>query len=237
VKATGGGSLRMAGARNQRIWRLTLCALVAVSSGCTSGWPWGGRVTDNVPGITPPREQIAALRVAAKEAAKTPPAQREQIAANIAATYQGEPDPLVRLEIVRTLGAYAGPAAAAALRGAARDSDADVRIAVCRALAKQRGEIASEVLRERLASDTDVDVRLAAAESLGELRDPSSLAALGLALEDRDPAMQYRVVSSLRRIAPVDLGTDVERWRLYVKDGTIAPPKSVSIAERFRSLF
>ena len=105
------------------------------------------------------------------------------------------------------------------------------------ALGKQKGATASEVLRERLASDTDLDVRLAAAEALGEIRDPASVPALGVALQDRDPAMQYQAVCSLRQVAPTDLGNDVERWRQYVKDGSIAPPKSVPLAEQFRNIF
>jgi len=172
-----------------------------------------------------------------KQAASASPEQREQIAAQVAAAYPREPDPLVRLEMVRTLGACPGPTAEATLREAAKDKDADVRVAVCRALGKQPGTTASEVLRERLASDSDIDVRLAAAEALGSIRDPSSVAALGTALEDRDPAMQYQAVKSLRRVAPVDLGNDVDRWRQYVKDGSIAPAKPFSLAEAIRNLF
>ena len=227
----------MARAGSGRLWRLALCALVAATLGCKSGWPWGGKVTDTVPGITPPRERIAALRLLAKEAASAKPSEREQIAARVAEMYPRETDPLVRLEVVRTLAALPGPAVAATLRQAAKDSDADVRVAVCKSLGKRRDAVASEVLRDRLAADTDLDVRLAAAEGLGEIRDPASVAALGAALEDRDPALQYRAVCSLRKVAPKDLGNDVDRWRQYAKDGTIAPPKPVSLAERFYSLF
>jgi HEAT repeat protein len=216
---------------------LLLVGLCLGTSGCKAAWPWGGKVSDSVPGITPPRERIAELRKMGKQAASASPEQREQIAAQVAAAYPREPDPLVRLEMVRTLGACPGPTAEATLREAAKDKDADVRVAVCRALGKQPGTTASEVLRERLASDSDIDVRLAAAEALGSIRDPSSVAALGTALEDRDPAMQYQAVKSLRRVAPVDLGNDVDRWRQYVKDGSIAPAKPFSLAEAIRNLF
>ncbi len=211
---------------------------MAVTPGCKSGWwPLGGKVSDTVPGVTPPREEIAALRQLVKQAGKIKPAERERIVGEVAAKYPRESDPLVRLEIVRTLAAFPGAAAEAALREAAKDSDADVRVAVCHGLGKHKGAVASEVLRERLASDTDLDVRLAAARSLGEIRDPTSVAALGTALQDRDPAMQYQAVCSLRKVAPTDLGNDVERWRHYVKDGSVAPAKSLPLAEQFRSLF
>ena len=216
---------------------MTVCALLAATAGCHVAWPWDGRLTDTVPGITPPRERIVALRLLVKEKASAKPAEREQISARVAEMYPKESDPLVRLEIVRTLAVFPGPAADTIVRQAAKDSDADVRVAVCKSLGKRRDGLALDVLRDRLAADTDIDVRLAAAEGLGRIRDPASVAALGAALEDRDPAIQYRVVCALRKAAPKDLGNDVDRWRQYVKDGTIAPPRPVSLAERFHSVF
>jgi hypothetical protein len=58
--------------------------------------------------------------------------------------------------------------------------------------------------------------------------------ALGVALEDPDPAMQYRAVNSLRAISGRDLGNDVQQWRLYVK-GQL--PEEPTFAERLRRLF
>jgi HEAT repeat protein len=215
-----------------------LAALLSLTAGCKAGWwPPGGKISDTVPGITPPRERIAELRKLAKQAAASGAGGREQIAAQVAASYFKEPDPLVRLEIIRVLGACPGATAESTLREAAKDKDADVRVAVCRSFGKHRGATASEVLRERLAGDSDVDVRLTAAEALGGIRDPASVTALAAALDDRDPAMQYQAVQSLRRVAPTDLGNDVDRWRQYVKDGSIAPAKPFSLAETVRSLF
>lgn len=196
----------------------------------------GGKVSDTVPGITPPRERIATLRQLAKQAGKTKAEERARLSGEVAAMYQGESDPLVRLEVVRTLGSLP-EAAEATFRQAAKDPDADVRVAVCQALGKRKGPVALEVLRERLAGDTDMDVRLAAAKALGEIRDPASVEALGAALQERDPAIQYHAVCSLRKVAPTDLGNDVERWRQYVRDGAIAPSRPVSLADRFHSFF
>ena len=41
--------------------------------------------------------------------------------------------------------------------------------------------------------------------------------ALGEALADADPAMQYRAVLSLKQATGKDLGNSVDRWQQYVK--------------------
>jgi hypothetical protein len=86
----------------QHVWRLALIALLAVGSGCKSGWPLGGKVSDTVAGIDPPRERIAALKQLAKQAAGGGPAERERIAGQVAAMYPHETDPQERQEIDRT---------------------------------------------------------------------------------------------------------------------------------------
>lgn len=219
-----------------RLALLVLGLLWPAISGCTS-WPLSGKSSDTVPGIVPPQERIAALKKLAGEAPSKDPAERERIAAELAAQYPRETDPMIRVAMVRALAACSGPAAAGALREAAKDSDSDVRIAVCKALGRQKGPEATAVLRELFAGDMDVDVRLAAARALGQTRDPAAMATLATGLEDRDPAMQYRAVTSLRKIAPQDLGDDVERWRQYLQGQPAPPAKTPSLAERFGRLF
>ncbi len=92
-------------------------------------------------------------------------------------------------------------------------------------------------LQEALGSETDADVRLAAARALGQTGDAGAVPALGTALEDRDPAMQYRAVSSLRQVAPQDQGNDVDRWRAYIKGEPPPPAKPFSLTEKLRSMF
>ena len=72
---------------------------------------------------------------------------------------------------------------------------------------------------------------------LSEAGDPASVGALGQALEDRDPAMQYAAVQSLRDVTDRDFGNDVSRWRQFVAGKQPEPPRSISVAERFRRLF
>ncbi len=205
---------------------MVLILLGLVLPGCAL-WPWGGKVSDVVPGITPPSERIAEMKKLAAMPAPPNPADRERIASELAGAFAREADPLIRAAMVAALGTYAGPTALAALDEAAKDSDSGVRIAVCKSLARQKTPEATTVLRRVFASDVDVDVRLTAAMALGETRDPAAIATLGAGLEDRDPAMQYRVVEALRKVAPRDLGNNVEQWREFVQSQPGPPPAAV----------
>jgi HEAT repeat protein len=86
-----------------------------------------------------------------------------------------------------------------------------------------------------LRGDVDADVRLAAAKALGESKNPEAVAALGEALNDPDPAMQYHAMLSLQRVTGKNLGNSVDRWQRYVKGAE--PEPTPSLAEQIRRLF
>jgi HEAT repeat protein len=88
-----------------------------------------------------------------------------------------------------------------------------------------------------LSSDVEMDVRLAAVKALGETRDAGAVAALGEALEDRDPAMQYQAVRSLRNLTGEKLGNDVNLWRQYVRGELPPESRPISFAEDIRRMF
>jgi hypothetical protein len=229
----------MDGSENKRRLALAMCLFLLGLSGCKGGGLWTGsglfgKASDEVPGIMSPPERTAAIRKMAQEA-RGPDAQ-EALARKFAALYPREGDPLIRAELVRAVSPLRCPTAGTLLREATKDNDADVRIDACKGLEGQVGPETTAALAEVLASDTDPDVRLTAARALGQTRDPAAVSALGSALEDQDPAMQYRAVSSLRKVAPQDLGDDVDRWRQYVKGQPPSPPKPVSLAEQIRRM-
>jgi len=62
------------------------------------------------------------------------------------------------------------------------------------------------------------------------------MAALVVALDARDPALQYVGVQSLKTITGLEYGGDVAKWRQVATGGTPTPsaPKPPSIAERIR---
>lgn len=69
------------------------------------------------------------------------------------------------------------------------------------------------LLGERFLKDAELDVRLSAIRTLGSLRDKAAIPTLAKALEDPDPAVQYRAVASLKQVSGRDLGDDVNAWR------------------------
>ncbi|MFH1267133.1 MAG: HEAT repeat domain-containing protein [Planctomycetota bacterium] len=225
---------------------LTCCIGTIVSSGCAGAkpmrkpefWPFNRQTSDTVPGIRPPAERVAVLRKMGKKAAWAKPEEQERISGELASAFRGEPDPLVRAEIVRAISRYPTVAAASVLEVAVDDSDADVRLIACEAWGRRGGPEAVAKLSEALASDVDPDVRLMAARGLGKAGESGAVAPLGEALEDRDPAMQYVAVESLREVTGEDFDNDVNQWRQYVKGEEPTPSQPpVSIAERFRRLF
>lgn len=218
------------------------CLMLLLAAGCADfggvpRWLTQREPPPELPGVVAPADRIAGLRELAKQGPRSSPDQQQRVADQLAEAIAAEEDPLVRAEIIRTLAEYRTATATRVLHAAVDDPDEDVRIAACRAWVMRGDAAAVAVLGRMLADDADVDVRLAAASALGQSKEPAAVAALGPALSDKDPAMQYRAVLSLRTITGQDFGNDVHRWQQYVRGELSAPPRPVSIAERLRELF
>jgi HEAT repeat protein len=231
----------MIGANGRRVV-LMFCGLaVMTAGGCADfefpSWvPFQGPASDTMPGVVSPRERVEKLKKLSDTAASATPTQRQQVSDELAAAIRKEKDPLIRLEIIRTLGHYPGPAADAILKAALSDPESRIRGTACEAWGKRNDAQAVALLAEALRSDADADVRLAAAKALGETKNPAAVTALGDALGDTDPAMQYRVVLSLKQASGKDFGENVERWQQYVKQQR-PQGSGPSLADRDRSLF
>jgi HEAT repeat protein len=147
-----------------------------------------------------------------------------------------EHDPRVRCGILDVAAEFDTPSAASICRGALEDPDVRVRMAACTAWRKRGGSEAVELLASRYRTDTEIDVRLRALRELGQLGDKGAVPVLAKALEDSDPAVQYRAVGALKRVSGRDLGDDVNKWREWAADpdGSSA---EWTIAEGFRQLF
>ena len=147
-----------------------------------------------------------------------------------------EHDPSVRSKILETAAEYDTAAATAICAGAMQDPNEMVRIRACDVWAKRGGAEAVQLLATRFQTDADLDVRLRALKMLGELKDKQAIPVLARALEDGDPAVQYRAVASLKQVSGRDLGNDVNAWREWAADPE-AHKAEWSIAEGFRRLF
>jgi len=192
--------------------------------------------THSVSSVTAPHERIAQLREQRKRADKMSPVAAEQLAAELAPQIADEEDPLIRAEIALTLGALNSDTSRQGLLAAGQDPSSEVRIAACKAWTAIADEAASNELARILSSDMDREVRFAAARGLGKAGGPHAVAALGSALEDRDPAMQYLAMESLKQTSGKDFGHDARLWQQYVQ-GQTPVREEKSVAQRFWDVF
>jgi hypothetical protein len=177
------------------------------------------------------RDELRALR---KTVGRAGSAEQERLAVDLAARLKAEEHPVLRGEIIRTLASIPSPIAADALRQATADADPDVRVIACEAWGRRGGEDARQALAQVLGSDTDADVRIAATRELGRFKnDPQAMQALKLALNENDPAMQFRAVESLKNMSGRDYGSDLVAWKEFVDGGNPEEPQAPSLAERY----
>jgi HEAT repeat protein len=228
----------------KRCTRLGFCLLVVMAGGCQNfgyslnEYEWAQHLfwkkpKETGPKIATPKDRIDKLRAMAKNAPERSPAEQETESQDMAGVLRKEEDPLMRAEILRALGPYQTEIATKMLHAGLKDSDRDVRIAACEGWERHKGPEAAKVLSEILSTDADIDVRLAAARGLGTLGDPVGQNALGVALDNPDPAMQYRATESLRQITGKKYES-VADWRAFVK-GT--NPPEPSLATRIKNWF
>ncbi len=181
-------------------------------------------------------QRITSLAAEAKAAGAAGPAGQAEFTQRLVSEMLGEHDPRVRCRILAAAADFDTPAAVAICKGALQDPDEEVRTQACAVWAKRGGPEAVQLLAARATADAELDVRLRALRMLGELGDERAIPTLAKALEDPDPAVQYRAVAALKRVSGRDLGDDVNKWREWAADPE-GSPAGWSIAEGFRKLF
>lgn len=164
--------------------------------------------------------KLESLREAGPKLASYSDADQQQWARVLNEIIEHETNPQIRAASVETLAFLPSQISADGLRAAATDSSAKVRMAACKAMATRNDGEAVEVLATVLGSDTNLDVQLAAAKGLGNSSDPRATEALRMALDSKNPALQFRVTQSLARTTPVDYGRDVVAWKQYLNGET-----------------
>lgn len=144
--------------------------------------------------------------------------QQQRVAQNLAEILHRDSVLLLRLHAVKLLGELDCPAAVQALVDASHDHTSDIRIAAVNAWSKMPTDEAIPHLQEMIGSDTDTDVRLAATRALGNFSGQKAVAAISLALDDRNPALQLRAAESLQKVTGEQLGRDIGAWQNYVRN-------------------
>ncbi len=178
-------------------------------------------------------DRLEEIRAVARRAAQMPAEERDQVSQELGRRLQSETSLATKLELVRALGAFETPMADTALRMALNDPDSRIRRAAVETWGQRRSPQAIEMLGKTLSSDTDLDVRMAAAAELGNFNDRTAIEALGVALDDSDPALQYRAIESLRVATGRDYGGDVAAWRQVVQGGEPTQFERPSIVQRW----
>ncbi|MDG1510857.1 MAG: HEAT repeat domain-containing protein [Mariniblastus sp.] len=138
---------------------------------------------------------------------------------------------LHRIYAVKLLGQLDCPASLQALQEATENSNSEIRIAAIGSLEQLPADESLPRLQEILMDDSNTDVRLAAARAIGEFSGEQAIAAVAVALDDQDPALQRRVMQSLEKISGEPLGIDLVAWEQYVKATTsdrIAPTRKLN---------
>jgi HEAT repeat protein len=181
-----------------------------------------------------PAERLSALRhvakgggVAADEVAL--------VAEKLRQMYTAEQEATIRAEIVRAASAVDHATSAELARSAIQDPEADVRIAVCEYWSRHPGDESIRQLSGILSSDTNTDVRLAAARALGRTESSAAIQPLATLLDDRDPAITYVAMQSMRRVSGQNLGNDVRVWKEFAQGKQ--PAERPKLVERIRNVF
>ncbi|HVT28789.1 MAG TPA: HEAT repeat domain-containing protein [Lacipirellulaceae bacterium] len=182
-----------------------------------------------------PAMRVDAIHEFAQRSTGVDTPEQRKITDQLARQIQVEPDPLVRQAIVSSIAEFQTPMAEQVLEAGLSDENSSVRLTCCQALGRRAEPNSVPSLTSALRSDKSVDVRLAAADALGKIKSPEATKALEIALDDRDPALQYAGVQSLKAITGQDYGPDVQVWRQVV-EGKNPPLPTPTIAERIRKM-
>ena len=176
------------------------------------------------------------IRALESQAARMDPMEQQRVAGELTRLIREDANIVLRVAAVHSISAFPPELCLQAIQFAAADSNSELRVAACEALGKLGSPDAVDLLAALVESDQDLDVRLAATRELGAFSENRSLYALGVALNDPNPALQYRAVQSLKRASGRNYGDDIAMWRSWTRGENPIEP-SPSLAEQFKRWF
>lgn len=165
------------------------------------------------PGIVTPqqkREKWKALVESAKEGNSA------EVSRELTREFKSEEDPFLRAELLRIAERLPPHAILPLVSDGLEDPHPDVRTAACRLAGQAKLSAVLGKLTALAEKDAEGDVRKAAVKALGEFQDPQALAVLGKSLRERDPALQYLAIRSLKQATGKDFGYDIAKWQSYL---------------------
>ena len=179
------------------------------------------------------------IRELAAKAESASADEKSRIADMFCERLQVESNSVLRQELIRGLGKCGGPTAYETLSIQIGDLDEGVRMAACQAFGDLKSDDAANALANVIVHDKNLDVRLTAAQMLANFTNNAiAIRALAPALDDSNPAMQFRAVKSLQSITGRDLGNNVVAWRDYVNSGGVTGQRQEpSLVQRLKNWF
>ncbi|PQO43335.1 HEAT repeat domain-containing protein [Blastopirellula marina] len=214
-----------------------ICLLI-LALGCTKNGairsPFGWGIQDDPADLAKygpsPSQRRDDIRRMARYTSEMSDSERQLNANKLTLQLRDEEDPLLRIEILKALAALQTPAAHEGLRMGLYDNEPRVRVMAVETLVVGKDPKAVSELGDLIVRDRELDVRLAAAKALQGFDTPEGRKALAPAVQDRDPALRYVAIQSLREHSNVDYGGDAEKWEAYAMGENPSPPENVGMA-------
>ena len=182
-------------------------------------------------------EQVEDLQKLRNTAGTLSPTEQETWSRRLVELAEANASPVLMEALVHTLGVLPTETAGTALRAALQHAEPDVRSAACLAWAERGGTEAADQLATVAGADTNQDVRLTALRELSRFPGKKTVTTLGVALDDRSPAVQWRAMQSLKVVTGLDYGDNVPAWREFVSGGNPGAERRPSVTERMSDLF
>lgn len=213
--------------------------IVVTFTGCVTNnrlltkTPFFQAKSDHIPGVLVPKERIELIKQKGEKGKDLPDDQKQVLLEHLSEEYLFSPNPNVREEAIKSIKLLNLPEGYSIIKTATNDEVPFVRMAACDALSELKTEESAHALRHVLQRDSDVDVRHRAAKNLGVYKnDQETVKALGRALDDKAPSVQFQVMQSLKQVTGQDFDNDIIRWKQFVNGESPDPARKRSMTER-----
>ncbi len=139
---------------------------------------------------------------------------------------------VLRIAAIQSLMAFPPELSRDGIYAAVSSNDPELKAAACPALRKLGDEQSLGLLVALFEQEENVDVRVAALRAMTGFEHPMVYRALARALDDSDPAIQYRATEVLARTTGRGFGHDVAAWKAFLRGENPQEPRPASFVDR-----